>query len=130
MLKKCLWETIQFSPRYCLWREMQWENLTAKLFVAEDAFVYITGRRQKDPGGFRTQWAGRSMVKAAPLSAYDAVMAQRRASRELANGRQPGDPAHAAQAILAVVESEHPPLRLPLGADAVTIIRQHLQQQL
>jgi NAD(P)-dependent dehydrogenase (short-subunit alcohol dehydrogenase family) len=83
-----------------------------------------------EPGGFRTEWAGRSLVKAAPLSAYDAVMAQRRTDRELAHGRQSGDPARAAQAILAVVESEHPPLRLPLGTDAVTIIRQHLQQQL
>ncbi|GHO99875.1 short-chain dehydrogenase/reductase [Reticulibacter mediterranei] len=83
-----------------------------------------------EPGGFRTEWAGRSMIKAAPLAAYDVVMTERRAGMELANGRQPGDPARAAQALIAVVESEHPPLRLPLGTDAVTIIRQHLQQQL
>ena len=30
-------------------------------------------------------------------------------------GRQPGDPARAAQAIIAAVESETPPLRLVLG---------------
>jgi NAD(P)-dependent dehydrogenase (short-subunit alcohol dehydrogenase family) len=83
-----------------------------------------------EPGGFRTEWAGRSMIKAAPLAAYDVVMTERRAGMEQANGRQPGDPARAAQAIIAVIESEHPPLRLPLGTDAVTIIRQHLQQQL
>ncbi len=83
-----------------------------------------------EPGGFRTEWAGRSMVKAAPLSVYDEVMAERRASMEYAHGRQPGDPARAAQALIAVVESEHAPLRLPLGTDAVTIIRQHVQQQL
>ncbi|GHO64427.1 short-chain dehydrogenase/reductase [Ktedonobacter sp. SOSP1-52] len=83
-----------------------------------------------EPGGFRTEWAGRSMIKAAPLAAYDVVMTERREGMEQANGRQPGDPARAAQAIIAVVESEHPPLRLPLGTDAVTIIRQHLQQQL
>lgn len=83
-----------------------------------------------EPGGFRTEWAGRSMIKAAPLAAYDVVMTERRAGMEQANGRQPGDPARAAQAIIAVVESEQPPLRLPLGTDAVTIIRQHLQQQL
>jgi NAD(P)-dependent dehydrogenase (short-subunit alcohol dehydrogenase family) len=83
-----------------------------------------------EPGGFRTQWAGCSLAKAAPLSTYDAVIARRRAGMEQAHGRQPGDPARAAQAILAVVESEHPPLRLPLGTDAITIIQQHLQQQL
>ncbi|GHO97580.1 short-chain dehydrogenase/reductase [Reticulibacter mediterranei] len=83
-----------------------------------------------EPGGFRTEWAGRSMIKAAPLAPYDVVMTERRAGMEQANGRQPGDPARAAQALIAVVESEHPPLRLPLGTDAVTIIRQHIQQQL
>lgn len=83
-----------------------------------------------EPGGFRTEWSGRSMIKAAPLAAYDVVMTERRAGMEQANGRQPGDPARAAQAIIAVVESEQPPLRLPLGTDAVTIIRQHIQQQL
>ena len=83
-----------------------------------------------EPGGFRTEWAGRSMVKAAPLSAYDEAMVQRRASMEQVSGRQPGDPARAAQALIAVVESAHPPLRLPLGTDALTLIRQHVQQQL
>lgn len=70
------------------------------------------------------------MVKAAPLAAYDEVMVERCASMERAYGWQPGDPARAAQALIAVVESEHPPLRLPLGTDAFTLIRQHVQQQL
>ena len=83
-----------------------------------------------EPGDFRTEWAARSMVKAAPLSAYDEVMAERRASMQQANDTQPGDPARAAQALIAVVESQHPPLRLPLGTDAFTLIRQHIQQQL
>lgn len=83
-----------------------------------------------EPGGFRTEWAGRSMVKAAPLAAYDEVMVERRASMERAHGREPGDPARAAQALIAVVESGHSPLRLPLGTDAFILIQQHVQQQL
>jgi 2-oxoglutarate dehydrogenase complex dehydrogenase (E1) component-like enzyme len=35
------------------------------------------------------------------------------------DGKQPGDPAKAAQAMIAVVDSPDPPLRLLLGADAV-----------
>jgi NAD(P)-dependent dehydrogenase (short-subunit alcohol dehydrogenase family) len=83
-----------------------------------------------EPGGFRTEWAGRSIVKPDLPSTYDAAMTEQHASMERANERQPGDPARAAQALIAVVESKHPPLRLPLGTDAVTVIRQHLQQQI
>jgi hypothetical protein len=35
------------------------------------------------------------------------------------DGKQPGDPAKAADAMIAVVESDDPPLRLLLGADAI-----------
>ena len=83
-----------------------------------------------EPGNFRTDWAGRSMVKADSIPAYDEIMEIRREHIHAENGSQRGDPARAAQALLAVVESEHPPLRLPLGTDAVTLIRQHIQQQL
>jgi NAD(P)-dependent dehydrogenase (short-subunit alcohol dehydrogenase family) len=41
-----------------------------------------------------------------------------------------GDPVHAAQQIIAAVESPQPPLRLPLGRDAVTAIHAKLTEQL
>ena len=83
-----------------------------------------------EPGNFRTNWAGRSMVKAQSMPAYNEIMESRREQIQAENGSQRGDPARAAQALIAVVESEHPPLRLPLGTDALTRIRQHIQQQL
>ena len=83
-----------------------------------------------EPGTFRTNWAGRSMVKSQPISAYRETTESRREQIQAENGSQRGDPARAAQALIAVVESEHPPLRLPLGTDATTRIRQHIQQQL
>lgn len=42
------------------------------------------------------------------------------------DGKQPGDPVKAAQAMIEVVESPNPPLRLALGADAVGAIRDKL----
>jgi hypothetical protein len=42
------------------------------------------------------------------------------------DGTQPGDPAKAAAAILTALAAERPPLRLPLGDDAVDAIRAHL----
>ncbi len=35
------------------------------------------------------------------------------------DGKQPGDPAKAAEAMIAAVESDDPPMRLLLGADAI-----------
>ena len=80
------------------------------------------------PGQFRTEWAGRSMDRTArSITDYDAVMDPIRAARQAKSGRQPGDPAKAAQALLAVVASPNPPVRLFLGADAVELAGQKLE---
>ena len=42
------------------------------------------------------------------------------------DGKQPNDPDQAARAILEIVEAEAPPLHLPLGADAVGVMRKKL----
>ena len=76
------------------------------------------------PGQFRTDWAGRSMVRSErSLTAYDAVMDPIRAARQAKSGNQPGDPAKAAQALLKLVSAENPPVRLYLGADALKLVR-------
>ncbi|WP_045835200.1 oxidoreductase [Hyphomicrobium sp. 99] len=75
------------------------------------------------PGQFRTDWAGRSMERAPrTISDYDAIMDPIRTARQTKNGNQPGDPAKAAQALLALVESESPPTRLFLGGDALKLV--------
>jgi NAD(P)-dependent dehydrogenase (short-subunit alcohol dehydrogenase family) len=74
-----------------------------------------------EPGGLRTDFAGRSAVHAArAIADYDAT-AVGMCKRTLAAhaGHEPGDPDKAASAILAAVDAESPPLRLLLGADAV-----------
>ena len=77
-----------------------------------------------EPGGFRTDFAGSSTVLKEGRPEYDEVVgAAARWQREY-NGRQPGDPARAAQAILDIAAMERPPFRLPLGSDAVKIIEQ------
>jgi len=83
-----------------------------------------------EPGGFRTDFAGTSTVLEEGRPEYDDVVgAVARMQREY-NGRQPGDPARAAQVILKVAAMEHPPLRLPLGSDAVAAIAKSDQARL
>jgi NAD(P)-dependent dehydrogenase (short-subunit alcohol dehydrogenase family) len=80
-----------------------------------------------EPGGFRTNWAGHSMVRAArSIADYDAVFAPLRARREANSGKQPGDPTKAAQAILKLIASPEPPAHLVLGRDAIGFVREKL----
>jgi NAD(P)-dependent dehydrogenase (short-subunit alcohol dehydrogenase family) len=76
-----------------------------------------------EPGPFRSDWNGTSMERAEPMAAYDDVLAERRSMLSGENAfTQPGDPARAAQALLAVLNSEHPPLRLLLGQRAADVV--------
>jgi NAD(P)-dependent dehydrogenase (short-subunit alcohol dehydrogenase family) len=75
-----------------------------------------------EPGGFRTDFAGASTVLEEGRPEYDEVVGAAARMQRDYNGRQPGDPARAAQAILGIASMEQPPLRLPLGSDAVVAI--------
>ena len=77
-----------------------------------------------EPGGFRTQWAGRSMQQAArQMNAYAQSSGRLRQVWSRFSGRQAGDPARAAAVLIKVVESSQPPLHLALGGDAVAGIQ-------
>lgn len=79
------------------------------------------------PGSFRTDWAGRSMVRATrAISDYDALFDPIRQAREAKSGAQLGDPVKAARAMLAAIDSNRPPAHLLLGSDALTLVRNKL----
>ncbi|MBW9051938.1 oxidoreductase [Rhizobium mesosinicum] len=80
------------------------------------------------PGSFRTDWAGRSMIRTdRSISDYDALFDPIRRAREEKSGKQAGDPRKAAAAVLALVEAENPPVHLLLGADALALVRDKLK---
>jgi NAD(P)-dependent dehydrogenase (short-subunit alcohol dehydrogenase family) len=79
------------------------------------------------PGGFRTDWAGRSMTRIArSIPDYDAVFEPARKRRQEMSGKQVGDPAKAAQAMLELAAMDNPPYHLLLGSDAVKFVREKL----
>lgn len=79
------------------------------------------------PGAFRTDWAGRSMVRSErSIGDYDDLFEPIRRARIERSGHQQGDPAKAAQAVLAAINSDKPPVHLLLGQDAVPNVRQKL----
>ncbi|MBW4696014.1 MAG: SDR family NAD(P)-dependent oxidoreductase [Lyngbya sp. HA4199-MV5] len=81
-----------------------------------------------EPGAFRTDFNGRSL--AAPDTLMDEYASSSGAMLQWLkdmDGKQPGDPDKAAAAMIQVVESDNPPLRLALGADAVETIAAKLE---
>lgn len=80
-----------------------------------------------EPGGFSTDWSGRSAVHAKPIPAYDGLR-DARAKRTM--GMKSGDPIASSTAILKLVDAENPPLRLLLGAAPIQIVPQIYEQRL
>jgi NAD(P)-dependent dehydrogenase (short-subunit alcohol dehydrogenase family) len=77
-----------------------------------------------EPGGFRTDFAGRSLTQSAKAIAdYAETAGKRRKEHDTVHGTQPGDPAKAAEAIIAAVEDANTPSLLVLGQDAMTGFR-------
>lgn len=72
-----------------------------------------------EPGGFRTDFAGSSTQLSEGRPEYDSTVGEAVRFQRSYNGRQPGDPAKAAAALLHVASSlSEPPLRLLLGSDS------------
>lgn len=74
-----------------------------------------------EPGAFRTDWAGSSMKHVEPREEYRSTVGQLIEHARTRTGKENGDPAKAARAILAIADEVNPPLRLLLGSDAVAI---------
>ena len=84
-----------------------------------------------EPGGFRTDFSGRSLTQSRTvIDDYAETAGKRRKERDTTHGTQPGDPVRAGRAILTAVESAQPPAMLLLGTDALTSYRRVLRTAL
>ncbi|MER6983897.1 oxidoreductase [Streptomyces carpinensis] len=81
-----------------------------------------------EPGAFRTSLFGSGRAGMSADSGVYAKVDETRGFVAGGDGTQPGDPAKAAALIIAALESDDTPLRLPLGDDAVTSVLGHLDQ--
>jgi NAD(P)-dependent dehydrogenase (short-subunit alcohol dehydrogenase family) len=84
-----------------------------------------------EPGPFRTDWNGGSMVRATPMHAYDDVLGPRREAMDGSQAfTQPGDPRRAGEAMIRVVDADDPPRRLLLGEMAADLAPKLWQQRI
>ncbi len=81
------------------------------------------------PGSFRTDWAGRSMVRTErSIDDYDALFDPIREARQAKSGKQLGDPNKLAAAVLSLIESGNPPPQLLLGSDALKLVSDRIER--
>ena len=102
------------------------EGLTQTLQEEVEAFGIRT--LIVEPGAFRTGLFRRGAAyESAEMPEYADVVGPTRAYVREGDGQQPGDPVKAADAIVAALDADDPPLRLVLGADAIGNIRRRLE---
>ncbi len=80
-----------------------------------------------EPGAFRTELF-EAYGASQETSTYSSTVGATRTMIRSNAGKQPGDPAKAAAAILSALAADDPPLRLPLGGDAVDAVTGHLDK--
>ncbi|ANS67698.1 short-chain oxidoreductase [Streptomyces lincolnensis] len=81
-----------------------------------------------EPGAFRTALFATDRAGTSADSGVYGKVSQTRGAVAGGDGSQPGDPAKAAALILAALQADPTPLRLPLGDDGVTAVLGHLDQ--
>lgn len=79
-----------------------------------------------EPGFFRTDFMDSSSLQRTrgQIEAYAATVGKTRTFADANSGQQPGDPAKLARVLLEIVAEAEPPLRLPVGPDAVRRIEE------
>ena len=80
------------------------------------------------PGAFRTAFRGPACIKhsATRIDDYADTAGKSRAGTQAGHGKQRGDPARGARAIIGAVEAEQPPVHLLIGGDALDQFRAKL----
>jgi short-subunit dehydrogenase len=84
-----------------------------------------------EPGPFRTDWAGRSLIQTPnAIADYAETAGARLKATSEKSGTQAGDPVRAGEAMIRVTEMETPPRHLVLGAWGYDAVTNRLKQAL
>lgn len=81
------------------------------------------------PGSMRTNFGGAAVSESTPIAAYDDTVRVSRANLAAIAGKQVGDPAKVAVAILSALANHSTPLRLAFGDDAWEILNETAAKQ-
>src|SRR4051794_18735375 len=99
--------------------------------LAPEVEPFGVGTTIVNPGFFRTELLTKESTDYAPASIDDYAdrSAAQREFYESMNGKQGGDPAKLAQALLSIIDQEQPPFRFIAGADAMAVAEEKLAER-
>jgi NAD(P)-dependent dehydrogenase (short-subunit alcohol dehydrogenase family) len=104
------------GPGFCFYSATKFALEGMSEALAKEVAPFGIKVTMVEPGPFRTDFRSRKSLRSAPpMDAYADTVGRFRKMLIDTDGRQPGDPRKAAEAMMAVVASDNPPLRLPLG---------------
>ena len=84
-----------------------------------------------EPGAFRTDWAGRSLKQTRTrIPDYEEVVGGPQDRTANFTGKQPGDPAKAAELMVRLAESPDPPRHIVLGTSGMRFVTEKLKATL
>lgn len=83
------------------------------------------------PGPFRTDWAGRSLIKTQnKIEDYAATVGARQDGMSAVSGKQAGDPVRAGEVMIKLTEMSNPPLHIVFGVDGTNRVLDGLSKEL
>ena len=114
-------------PNLSLYHASKWalEGLSDSL--AQEVAPFGIGVTLVEPGGYSTDWSGSSAKRAKELPAYAEMHA---AAKQRSANMVKGDPEATDEAILKVVDSAEPPLRIFLGTVGLPLAKQKFAERL
>ncbi|MFI5613727.1 SDR family oxidoreductase [Amycolatopsis sp. NPDC051903] len=114
-------------PNLGLYHASKWGLEAFSTSLAQEVAPFGVHVTIIEPTGYSTDWSGSSAVHAEPLDLYEPAR-QARAARTRPG--LVGDPTATADAVLTLVDSDNPPLRLFLGRDLVPRVEQEYTARL
>ncbi|MCW2644697.1 MAG: hypothetical protein QOG98_1193 [Pseudonocardiales bacterium] len=120
---------ISAFPNVGMYHASKWALEGISQALAQEVAAFGVKVTLIEPGGFSTDWAGPSARRANALPDYDGVREQSNQWRATRNAK-PGDPAASSVAVLAVVDSDEPPLRIFLGDGPLGIAERDYESRL
>jgi len=115
------------APGYSLYAAVKFALEGFSISISQELAPFGIKVTAVAPGAFRTDFLSpHSMRKSDTEAAYAGNVGKITATFEANNGKQIGDPDRGAQAIIAAVNADNPPLHLLLGSDALRRAREKL----
>ena len=116
------------APGYSLYAAVKFALEGFSISISQELAPFGIKVTAVAPGAFRTDFLSpHSMRKSDTEAAYAGNVGKITATFEANNGKQIGDPDRGAQAIIAAVNADNPPLHLLLGSDALRRAREKLE---